>query len=347
MQKEHMSRWLKPAAILLGLWLGLKYLLPVLLPFLLGGLLAIAAEPVVDFSVRRLRLPRAAATGLGVTLTLLLMICVLSLVGALAVKELGRLAYALPDMQQTAQQGMGLLKERLLQLAERMPEGLGSIVSGSVQELFYGGTNLLERMGNRVPALLGAALGHLPGSALGAGTGLLAGFMISARLPQLRAQLGQKLPARWRTGWKTAREKLRTGVGGWLRAQLKLVAVTYGVVAVGLLLLGIAYGPLWAVLVAIVDAVPVLGTGTVLLPWALIELLRGSHLRALGLVAVYAVALLLRTVLEPRLVGKQLGIDPLMTLLAMYLGFRFWGLIGMILAPVLTVAVKGQVATDH
>jgi len=347
MQKDLVRKWLAPAGLLLGLWLGLKYLLPVLLPFLVGGLVALAAEPAVDFGVRRLRLPRPAAAGIGVTLTLLLLASLLSLLGALAVKELGRLAYALPDMQDAAQQGMGLIRDWLLQLAGRMPDGAGNLVTGTVLELFDGGTSVLRQVSGRLPGMVSAVLGRIPGSALGVGTSILAGFMISARLPKLRDMLTQRLPAAFRERWQRTVLNLKTGVGGWLRAQLKLAAVTYGIVAVGFLLLGISYGPLWAVLVALVDAIPVLGTGTVLLPWALVELLRGRHLRALGLVAVYGAALLLRTVLEPRLVGKQLGVDPLLTLLALYLGFRFWGLAGMILAPVLTVAVKGQLTMDN
>ena len=347
MQKDLVRKWLLPVGLLLAIWLTLKYLLPVLLPFLAGALVAVAAEPAVEFGVRRLHLPRGVASGISVLLTLLLLISLLSLVGALAVKELGRLAYALPDMQEAAQQGMGLIRDWLLELAGRMPDGVASLLTGTALELFDDGSTLLRQVTGRVPGILGATLGRLPGSALGIGTGILAGFMISARLPRLRQMVRSHVPETVRAWWQRTGGSFKSGVGGWLRAQLKLAAVTYGVVTAGFLLLGIAYGPLWAALVALVDAIPVLGTGTVLLPWALVELLRGRQLRALGLVAVYGAALLLRTILEPRLVGKQLGVDPLWTLLALYLGFRFWGLVGMILAPVLTVAVKGQLTVEN
>ena len=83
---------------------------------------------------------------------------------------------------------------------------------------------------------------------------------------------------------------------------------------------------------------PVLGTGTVLIPWSMVCFLQEDTFRALGLLGIYVFISLLRSVLEPRFVGKQLGLDPLVTLIAIYAGYRLWGLPGMLLAPILAVA---------
>ena len=131
--------------------------------------------------------------------------------------------------------------------------------------------------------------------------------------------------------------RIRKTVWGWAKAQGKLIAVTYGIVAAGFLLLRIPYAPLWAFLVALLDAFPILGTGAVLVPWSLISFLQGNNLQAFGLLGVYALVTITRTVLEPRLVGAQLGLDPLVTLVCFYAGFRLWGILGMILAPMLAV----------
>ena len=94
---------------------------------------------------------------------------------------------------------------------------------------------------------------------------------------------------------------------------------------------------MWAVVIALVDAFPILGTGTVLVPWSLISFLQGDSMMAFGLLALYSAATITRTILEPRLVGKQLGLDPLITLIALYAGFKLFGLPGMIFAPILAV----------
>ena len=119
---------------------------------------------------------------------------------------------------------------------------------------------------------------------------------------------------------------------------MKLAAMTLLLLTAGLLLLRIPYALVWALVVALVDAVPILGTGTVLIPWALMSLLQEQTLRGVGLLGLYTIAALTRSALEPRLVGKQLGLDPLVTLFSLYSGYRLWGFGGMILAPVLAVA---------
>lgn len=340
MKNSTLSTVLWCIGLLLALWLGFRYLLPVVLPFLLGALLALAAEPAVRTAQKKLHLRRSLAAGLGVSLTLVLAAALVWLFGALVVKNLGNLAGKLPDVRQTVEQGADRLRSWTVELANRLPEGARGVATEAAKELFDSTPLLQEQLASRVPALLRSVLGWLPGGALGIGTAILAGFMVSVRLPQIRAWVAKRLPAQWQESWLPALRRVKTNLLSWLKAQVKLSAVTYGVVTVGFLIIGVPFAPFWALLVACVDAIPVLGTGTVLLPWALVELLEGERLRALGLALTYGAALLLRTVLEPKLVGKSLGLDPLWTLFALYAGYRLWGFPGMILAPVLTTAVK-------
>lgn len=343
MDSERLRRAIYPAIALLAVWLGVKYLLPVLLPFLMGTLLALAAEPVVRLGTRRFHLPRAAAAGVGVSLTLVLLAGILSLLGAVAVKELGVLAGSLPDVRQ----GMVMLEDKMVSLAQRLPEGVRTLATGGVLELFDGGGLVLEQVSGGVTGAVKSVLGWLPDGALGLGTGVLAGFMISARLPRLRKTVVGKVPDSWQEKYLPALQRVKASVWQWLKAQGKLMGLTYIIVALGLTVTGVRYGFFWAVLVAMVDAVPILGTGTVLIPWTVVELMQGQMLRGVGLAATYITAMLTRTVLEPRLVGRHLGIDPLLTLVFLYTGYRFWGIFGMILAPLLAAAVKGMTETQN
>lgn len=327
--------------VLVAVWLGFRYLLPVLLPFLLALGLALAAEPAVRFATGKLRLSRTSASVLGVSATLIFLTGLVWLVGALAVRELGSLAGKLPDVEATVDKGMVLLRDWAIRVSDRLPEGARRMVTEGALELFDTRSVLQGQLTSRLPALAKSVLSRLPGGALGLGTGLLAGFMLSIRLPQLRQWVGERLPEKWHQTYRPALHRVRQNLTAWLKAQLKLSAVTYGIVTVGFLLLGIPAGPFWALLVALVDAVPVLGTGTVLLPWALISLVQGEKLQALGLLLTYGAAMGARVILEPRLVGRHLGLDPLLTLIALYAGYRFWGIPGMVLAPMLTAACKG------
>lgn len=331
--------------VFLGVWLGAKYLLPLAMPFVLGSLLALAAEPAVGFVQRKLGMKRSWAAGIGVSLTLVFLLGLMWLAGALAVKELGQLTRQIPDVQGTVEQGIQLLRDATQRAADRLPEEMGRMVTGTAQQVLGSSSQLMETVTGWVPSALKALLGWLPDGALGLGTGILSGFMLSARLPRLKQLLRSRLPESWREIYAPKIKQFRKTLGGWLKAQGKLLAVTYGIVSAGFLLLGISGGLFWAVLVALVDAVPILGTGTVLLPWALVELLQGQTLRGVGLVVVYGCALFARTALEPKLVGRHLGLDPLLTLVFLYIGYRIWGIWGMIFAPILAAAVKGITET--
>ena len=168
---------------------------------------------------------------------------------------------------------------------------------------------------------------------------LVTSFMLSGELPAIRGWLRRTVRPAWLEKLQTLGGHVRTTLGGWLRAQLKLMGVTFTILTLGFVVLRIAYAPLWALVVALVDALPVLGTGTVLVPWAVICFLQGEGARAIGLLGVYAVVTLSRSMLEPKLVGRHLGLDPLVTLMALYVGYKLWGVGGMIFAPLLAVTI--------
>ena len=323
----------------IALWLGVRYVLPVTAPFIFGALLALAAEPAVSFATRKGHLPRGVAAPLAVGGTLLLMTALLSLLGAVAVREIGSLVHALPDLQQTALDGVQTLQNYLTDMAEKAPEGVRPLLTDTVNRVFSDGTAVMDRVADRLPGVIGTVLGAVPDRALGFGTGILAAFMISARLPKLKAGIAARIPERWKQTYLPAIARLRRTLWGWLKAQLILALITWGIVTVGFFLMKIPFAPAWAILVALVDAVPLLGTGTVLGPCAVVCILQGKLSRALSYLGVYLVAVTVRTTLEPRLVGRHLGLDPLATLFSIYLGYRFWGFLGLVFAPILASAV--------
>lgn len=343
MQPVPLKKYVNMALVLVGLWLAIRFLLPVAMPFLLGTALALAAEPVVKAGVKRLHMPRPLAAGVGVSVTLIFLAGVLSLAVAVTVKELGRLSGVLPNVEE----GAAVLQDWLVSAADKAPEGVRSLAQRTVLNFFSDGTAVMEQMTKRIPGVLTGLVSGVGNSVLGIGTGILAGFLISARLPRLRESLSRRLPQSWQENYVPAVKRVRRNLGGWLKAQGKLALVTWGIVTVGFFFLGVSYGPVWAALVALIDAVPILGTGTVLVPWAAVCFLQGQGLRAVGLLCVYGCAAVTRTVLEPRWVGRQLGLDPLATLVALYVGYRFWGFLGLLLAPILASAVKSLTVSPN
>lgn len=323
---------------ILGVWLTARFALPIAAPFLLGLALSLAAEPLVSVLGRKLGLKRGIASGIGVSLTFCILTILVGILVALLVRELGVLAGILPDMEQTARTGIHLVEEKLLGLTDKTPRSIRPILHRNVQGFFSDGTALLNRAVEYVLGLAGRLLTHVPDSALTLGTGIISAFMISAKLPQLKRWLLRHIPREKLRHALDALGRLKAVAGHWLLAQLKLTGVSAGILLAGLLLLRVPYAPLLALGISLVDAFPVLGTGTVLLPWAAVLFLQGDGGRALGILGIYTVVSVSRSVLEPRFLGRQLGLDPLVTLIALYAGYKLWGVAGMILAPLLTVA---------
>lgn len=322
---------------LIAAWLCIRYLLPVLMPFLLGAGMAMLAEPGVHFLSRRVRLPRPLAAGIGVS-TVFAGVCILiTALFALLFRELGILAGILPDMEVTARNGLEALHGWLSGMAQQAPASIRTLLCRNVNDMFSGGTALLDRFTRYALGLAGTMLTALPDSALSAGTAVLSAFLISAKLPGIRSWITGHIPRQRLETIAAALGRIKFTLLSWLTAQMKLTGITWGLLCGGFLLLRISYAPLWALAVSAVDAFPILGTGTVLLPWALVRLLQQDSPAALGLLGIYAVVALTRSMLEPKLIGQELGLDPLVTLIALYAGFRLWGISGMLLMPVLAI----------
>ena len=325
------------SGVILGIYVVIQYLLPFILPFLLGTALALAADPMVRFFSRKLRFPRGLASILGVFMTFAILSMVLLVLCALLLRQLQALSGILPNMEQTIRTGMNALSGWLLGLTSHAPEALQAPLTRNVESFFSNGSALLDRATGYLLRLASGVLSQIPNGAFAFGTGLISSFMISAKLPKIKKMMGSRFPAERVQPYLDSLKSLKNALFGWLKAQVKLSGVTFGLLTAGMLLLRIPYAPLWAFLVALLDAFPILGTGAVLVPWSLISFLQGNNLQAFGLLGVYALVTITRTVLEPRLVGAQLGLDPLVTLVCFYAGFRLWGILGMILAPMLAV----------
>lgn len=311
-----------------GLWL----LWPVALPFLLGLAAARAVEPLA----RRLRGPRRLRSFCAVAGLLLLAGGGCFLLGRALLRQLGRFLQALPELAGTMTEPIAALRQRLLLLASRFPDGIGAALEQGVRDFFRSGAGLSQRAYDGIFAAVSGLLARLPEVGLFLLTAVLSAFLLSARLPELEDLWRRRAPRQL----LHLGSLLKSTVGVWLAAQGKLLAVTFCILTAGLVALRVEYALLFGLGIALLDALPALGTGLVLIPWSLLRFLAGDTLRGVGLLLLYGAAALTRAALEPRLLGKQVGLDPLVTLLALYGGYRFFGIGGMILLPMAALLGK-------
>ena len=325
------------ALILVFFWLFMGYLLPIGLPFLLGLALARAAEPATGLLQSRFRLPRGGAVAVSVSGVCLLTATVLFLLVSVLARQLQQLADLLPRLEGSLQQITGQLQSWLHRVSQRLPGTLGELAAGWTENLFSSSGAMMQQAILQLPKLATGLLSSLSKGMLGLVTGLISAYMIAGRLPALRTWWQEHQPQRWQEKWLPALRQLKKGLGGWLWAEIKLAGVAFVILLAGFLVLRIKNALLWAALVTLVDAFPILGVGTVLLPWAAVCFLQADVARGVGLATVYGVVWLTRSVLEPKFLGKSLGLDPLVTLVAIYAGLKLWGIAGLLLAPILAL----------
>ena len=199
---------------------------------------------------------------------------------------------------------------------------------------------LLQSFSAKALTFVTDALAALPQAFLFCGTTALAVFFTAGSYPTILAFFRRQFTD---SGLATARgvkQSLLSTLGKWLRSELTLIAITFLQLLTGLLLLRRPYALLLAVLIALIDALPVFGTGTVLIPWALLSCIVGQVPQGIALAALYAVISLVRSILEPKIMASQADLPPLAALAAMYVGFSTCGVAGMLLFPVGLLFVK-------
>ena len=325
-----LSSFLIAGAILLGaLYLALRYLLPVFLPFMLAWGLALLLRPLNARLTRKSGLPYRLVSVLTLLLSLLAAFGLLFLLGSRLVAEL--------------RAAIGALSEGDLPFLSRITglfsdgDGTGGALDTLVGTLIDRG---VEALLSALPPLVGGLVLSLPSALLFLLVSVVAAFYFSLDLARVHAAIRRLLPHSVANALSSLRaDALRYGLL-YVRSYLILAGVILLIMLLGLSILGVRYALLLSIVLAAVDILPVLGIGVVLVPWAIVAMALGDTALGIGLLVLFATAEILRQVIEPRLLGAALGVHPLLSLFSLYLGARLFGLFGIILGPVIAVALR-------
>ena len=333
------NRLLLSALTIAGIWLALRFLLPLTAPMLLAFAAAVAIEPAVRFLCQR-RFPRSAAAGVCVIAFPGIAGILLWLILSRVFSEFQHLSARLPELLSGAAEFIGYWQERLGSLSLRLPPAvtqvLNSTVNGAKDYLF----SLPATISGKVLSRLTAAAAKAPMWLLFTVTWIMGLYFISAAYPSIMRFLRFQLSHRSFERLRRAKSALGESLGKYLKAQLIMSAITFGEMLIVFALLRIDYALVLAISVALIDALPVFGAGTVLLPWALWEFMAGDASRGLALAISYGAVTVLRNCFQAKLLGDQLGLHPAATLLAIYSGAKAMGVAGMIIFPIAAISIK-------
>lgn len=317
-----------------------RYLLAPLLPFLLALALSAMVEPLVQKLRRWMRVRRAFAAGVVTTLLLLVLGGGVVLLAAQLAMELRQWSERLPELMERFPDIWNGMLDKLENWYAASPTPIRSALDMLAGQLMEEGPSLAGAAGTRLMGAASSLLGAMPDAGLFLVTTVLAVYFTSLSYPAILAFLKRQLPQAWQVKCRDAAHCFRSTILKWLRAELLLILTTFAILLAGFLWMRLDYALLAAVFTALVDALPVLGTGTVLFPWAVGCFIMGNTSQGLSLLVLYAAGLIVHTLLEPRLLAGQADLPPITALLAMYLGFRFLGVGGMILLPIVLLLLK-------
>ena len=324
--------YLFSAAAAAGLfYLVFRYLFWWVLPFLLALGVAAAVEPVVAYLRVHLRFRRSFSALLLTLVLLFLLGGLLSLLGTTLANQAYALLKKAPLLLERVPQLLDAFFARLDGYSAAFPQWLRDSLYGAVMRA----ESFFSDLTGRLLSFLGSFAAALPRRVLSGATTVLAVYFTIASYPTLCRMFKTRLSGKTIRSLRLFRSGVTQSLSRYLRAELTISFLTFLQLLLGFFLMRQDYALLLAFLVTLLDALPVFGTGTALVPWALLSLLFSSVPKAIALLALYLCTLLVRNVLEPKLLASQAGLPPVASLFAMYLGFCTFGVAGMIAFPFL------------
>jgi sporulation integral membrane protein YtvI len=333
-------RWVLAALIgALALWLSFNYLLPWFSPFITAFLLARLLEPAVKLLCRR-GWKREFASGV-CTLSLLAFIVVgLGALLSRGLEELGTLSGTLPEMFSGAGLMLRELRTRTGAYMAALPPEVTVWLGQAIEACAAFFAAIPAALSRRALDFLSMVAMRMPSILLFTVTCGIGVYFISAAYPGIQGYLDIHLPEVWQRRRLALCSNMRFTLGRYARAQLILMVITFFELLFGFMLLRVDGSLVLSAAIAFLDALPVLGAGAVLLPWGLCALLTGDGALGLGLLILWGVISLVRNCIQAKLVGDQLGLPPLITLMAIYIGWCAAGVWGMVLFPMLALVLK-------
>ena len=326
------------AAIGLVLFLGPK-LLRFFMPFVIGWVIAMIANPLVRFLDKKLKIVRKHSSVMIVVVVLAVVILLgYFLISRLVIQAIS-LAKDLPELYEIATVEIRGVFARFDDVFRMLPQ--------NIQQNWYEFTSnvgaylslLVQKIASPTVEVAGNVAKGIPNALVSTVVTILSSYFFIVERDKIIEFWKRYLPEGGSRYYNYLMGDVKRLIGGYFLAQFRIMFVVGAILIAGFFLLGVRYAFLLGILIALLDFLPVFGTGTVLIPWALVKLFSADYALAAGLALLYVLSQVVRQIIQPKIVGDSMGLPPLMTLLFLYLGFKLSGIGGMILAVPLGIIV--------
>ena len=324
------------AAVILGLiFLGFKYVLPLLMPFLLAFVFSVLLRAPAEYLSKNLKINRRLVTTILVTLLFILLAVLALFIGS----ELFTFARtSVSQFNTVIVPTVESLTEMVSRWTSHLDPNAVSVLEGLVNSVLL---SLRSKVAEISTRLVTGIMSSLPSSFLNVLFMIIATYFISLDFGLLKWAVARRIKEEDYNKIIAGLDYCKTTVGRMLRSYVLIMFITFLEQAIGLTILGVEYSVLIAMVIAVFDILPVVGSGTIMLPWAVISLVTGDIKRGVGLLILYVIITVIRQIIEPRIVGDHVGLHPLLTLMCMFVGLRVFGGLGLLGLPILCAVLVG------
>jgi sporulation integral membrane protein YtvI len=317
-------------------------------PFLIGLAIAFLINPLVNFLEKKAKIPRAFAVLITLVLIFAIFAGLITLLIAEIVTGANYFATVIPShldtiidyIEQFFAGQIIPMYDQLSNMFQSLESGQQDTIMTNIQNV---GTKIGSTVGNFVQNFFGNIpniISWFPNAATVLIFSLLGTFFISKDWYRFSAMGSRLLPNRAKTSSKTVFSDLKKALFGFIKAQATLISITAVIILIGLLILRVDYAITIALIAGFVDIIPYLGTGAIFVPWIIFEVISGEMNLAIGLGVIYLIVLVQRQIMEPKILSSNIGLDPLATLIALFVGYKLIGFLGLIAGPVVLVIIN-------
>ena len=302
------------------------------LPFVLGYVIAMIANPAVSFLQRKISIKRKHSSALIIIVVLLLIILLIYWGISAVITFCLSVLNDIPAYLNSLTKALDQVFLRYSGFFEMLPEDMAEAVTEFRRNLTTIMTDLISSMALPTVDISVSAVKSVPGLFINVLVFFISAFCFIFQWENIQGFINDHMPKGISGYIDYLKNDTRKILGSWLKAQIKIMGVVFIVLAVAFVILRVDYALPLAFLTAFLDFLPAFGVGFIMWPWIAIELLQGHFLMALWLGLVYILTQFVRNTLQPKIMGDTMGLSPLTTLLFLFLGYKFYGIAGMIFA---------------
>ena len=314
----------------------LKFCLIYLLPFVIGLLLAVSVQKPAEYLSKLTKIKSGVFAVILVVVLFLIVIFLLGLLLYFAYDQVGKLIPIIKGFFSSWNEAFAEIGERFSHVFNALPAEIINALRSFPGSLVQKATDIL---GSLVTYSASTVVKSGPGMIVSIIVTVVASCYIAKDYVRVTETVKSFINKRTANVLSNIKSIFFDSIFKLGKSYLLLMIITFAELSIGLFLLGVKNPVMLAAVIAIVDILPVLGTGAVVIPWAVISLITGDIWRCIGLIIMYLVITIVRNFLEPKVIGDQVGLHPLLTLIAMFVGLRLFGFLGLFIFPIALIII--------